>query len=167
MATGSPDILHNLMRRRSRERANATRFSTFLKGYEDSTPLEYFEHYCGRVKETLHRFVSLDNSIHERLLDKEYEEDITSCEEYMDKTKRTIQKPSRRIDDSMDVSTTRLSIDGLTQRSVPASTGSVPRSVKLPAIKLEPFTGNTETWSRFWEQFRSSIDEDASLPTIN
>ena len=85
----------------------------------------------------------------------------------MDKTKRAIQKPSRRIDDSMDVSTTPLSIDGLTQRSVPASTGSVPRSVKLPAIKLEPFTGNIETWSRFWEQFRSSIDEDASLPTIN
>ena len=24
-----------------------------------------------------------------------------------------------------------------------------------------------ETWSRFWEQFRSIIDEDASLSTIN
>jgi len=33
----------------------------------------------------------------------------------------------------------------------------------LPAIKMEPFKGDVETWSRFWEQFRSSIDEDASL----
>ena len=39
--------------------------------------------------------------------------------------------------------------------------------MKLPAIKLEPFAGNVENWSRFWEQFRSSIDEDASLSTIN
>jgi len=39
--------------------------------------------------------------------------------------------------------------------------------VKLAAIKLEPFKGDVETWSGFWEQFRSSIDEDASLSTIN
>jgi hypothetical protein len=39
--------------------------------------------------------------------------------------------------------------------------------VKLPAIKLDAFKGDVETWSRFWEQFRSSIDEDTSLSTIN
>ena len=39
--------------------------------------------------------------------------------------------------------------------------------MKLPAIKLDTFKGDMETWSRFWEQFRSSIDEDASLSTIN
>jgi hypothetical protein len=39
--------------------------------------------------------------------------------------------------------------------------------VKLPAIKLEPFRGDVENWSRFWEQFRSSIDQNASLSTIN
>jgi hypothetical protein len=39
--------------------------------------------------------------------------------------------------------------------------------VKLPAIKMEPFKGDVETWSRFWEQFLPSIDEDASLSTIN
>jgi hypothetical protein len=37
----------------------------------------------------------------------------------------------------------------------------------LPAIKLEPFAGDVEIWSRFWEQFRSSIDDDASLSAIN
>jgi len=40
-------------------------------------------------------------------------------------------------------------------------------SVKLPAINLDPFAGNVETLSRFWEQFQSSIDDDASLSTIN
>ena len=39
--------------------------------------------------------------------------------------------------------------------------------MKLPAIKLEPFADNVENWSRFWEQFRSSIDDDTSLSTIN
>ena len=37
----------------------------------------------------------------------------------------------------------------------------------MPAIKLDTFKGDVETWSRFGEQFRSSIDEDASLSTIN
>ena len=101
------------------------------------------------------------------MLDKEYEEDVHTCEEYIDKTKRAIQKASRRIDSSLSVSTTRLSINGPTQEPAPALTGSVSRSVKLPAIKLEPFKGDVETWSRFREQFRSSIDEDASLSTIN
>jgi hypothetical protein len=32
---------------------------------------------------------------------------------------------------------------------------------------MEPFKGDVETWSRFWEQFRSSIDEYASLEMIN
>jgi hypothetical protein len=32
---------------------------------------------------------------------------------------------------------------------------------------MESFKGDVETLSRFWEQFRSSIDENASLSTIN
>jgi hypothetical protein len=39
--------------------------------------------------------------------------------------------------------------------------------LKLPPIKLQPFAGDVETWSRFWEQFESSIDNDPSLSTIN
>jgi hypothetical protein len=58
-------------------------------------------------------------------------------------------------------------IIGPTQQTAPAPTGSVTNSVKLPAIKMETFKGNVETWSQFWEQFRSSIDEDALLSTIN
>jgi hypothetical protein len=119
------------------------------------------------LKETLDWFISLDDSIHDLLPDKDYEEDIHACEEYIDKTKRAIQKACRRIDDRLSVSASRLSINGPIQQSAPALTGPVSRAVKLPVIKMEHFKGDVETWSRFWEQFRSSIDEDASLSTIN
>jgi hypothetical protein len=39
--------------------------------------------------------------------------------------------------------------------------------VKLSAIKIETFKGDVETLSRFWEQFRLSVDEETSLSTIN
>jgi hypothetical protein len=167
MADGSADMLHNLRRRRARDRANATRFYTILEGFKDSALLDNLEHYRGRLKETLDRLISLDDAIHDLLPDKEYEEDINTSEEYIDKTKRAIQKASRRIDNSLSVSPARLSINGPAQQTAPAPTRSVSRSMKLPAIKMEPFKGDVETWSRFWEQFRSSIDEDASLATIN
>ena len=32
---------------------------------------------------------------------------------------------------------------------------------------METFKGDVESWSRFWGQFRSSNDVDASLSTIN
>jgi len=101
MADGSADVLHNLRRRRARERANATRFSAMLEGFEGSTPLDDLQHYRGRLKETLDRLISLDDAIHDLLPDKEYEEDINTCEEYIDKTKRAIQKASRRINNSL------------------------------------------------------------------
>ena len=40
-------------------------------------------------------------------------------------------------------------------------------SVKLPPLKLEPFAGDVETWARFWEQFESSKEKDATLSTVN
>jgi hypothetical protein len=60
MADGSADMLCNLRRRRARERANATRFSAMLEGFEDSTPLDDVEHYRVRLKETLYTLISLD-----------------------------------------------------------------------------------------------------------
>jgi hypothetical protein len=41
------------------------------------------------------------------------------------------------------------------------------QKVKLPAIKLEQFAGDIETWSRFWEQFESSVDNNPSVSIIN
>jgi len=62
-----------------------------LEGFDDSTSLDDFEHYRGRLQETLDRLILMDDAIH----DNEYEEDIPACEEYIDKTKRSIQKASR------------------------------------------------------------------------
>jgi len=92
MADGSAEMLHNLKRRRARERANATHFSTTIEGFEDSTSLDDLEHYHGCLQETLDRLIALDDAIHNLLTDKEYEEDIHTCDEYIDKTKRAIQK---------------------------------------------------------------------------
>jgi len=99
----------------------------------------------------LDRLIALDDAIHDLLPGKEYEEDINTCEEYIDKTKRATQKASRRIDNSLSVSTARLSIYGPTKQTAPALSGSVTRSMKLPAIKMEPFKSDVETWSRIWE----------------
>jgi len=94
-----------------------------LEDSEDSIPLDDLEHYHGRLKETLDRLISLDDSIHELLPDKESEEDVHTCDEYINKTKRASQRASRRIDSSLSVSTTRLSINGPTQQPAPALTG--------------------------------------------
>lgn len=112
--------LHNLKRRRARERANATRFSTLLDGFDDSTSFYDFDHYRGHLQETLDRLIALDDAIHDLLPDKEYEEDITTSEEYIDKTKRAIQKAIRRIDNDLSTSTARLNIHGSTQPNTPS-----------------------------------------------
>jgi len=154
MMTEEPTVkIHNLKRRRARERANATCFATLLDGFEDSTSLDDFEHYRGRLQETLDRLISLDDAIHDLLSDDEYEEDIKACEEYIDKTKWAIQKASRCMANDLSASTARLNIHGSTQPTATVPIGPVTQSVKLPTIKLEPFAGNVETWSRFWEQF--------------
>ena len=94
------------------------------------------------MQETLHRLTSLDDAIHNLLSDNGYEEDIKAYEEYKDRTKRTIQKASRLMDNDVSASTTRLSIHGSTQPTATVPIGPVTHSVKLPAMKLEPFAGN-------------------------
>ena len=38
---------------------------------------------------------------------------------------------------------------------------------KLPTIKLEPFSGDIESWPRFWGQFQSFVDTNPSVSRIN
>jgi len=143
MMTEEPAVkIHNLKRRRARERVNATRFSTLLEGFDDSTSLDDLEHYRGCLQETLDRLISLDDAIHDLLSNDEYEEDIKACEEYIDKTKRAIQKASRHMDNDLSASTARLNVHGSTRPTATVPVGPVTHSVKLPAIKLEPFAGN-------------------------
>ena len=143
MMTEEPAVkIHNLQKRRAREWANATRFSMLLEGFDDSTSLDEFEHYRGCLQETLDRLISLDDAIHDLLSNDEYEEDIKACEEYIDKTKRAIQKASRHMDNDLSASTARLNVHGSTRPTATVPVGPVTHSVKLPAIKLEPFAGN-------------------------
>jgi hypothetical protein len=165
MAEGTGEILHNLRRKRGRERANATRLIT-MEGFDGSTPLDDLEHYRG-LQEKLDKLLSLNDAIHDLLPDKEYEKDTDICEEYIDRVKRAIQRASKHIDGSLSASAARLSLEGPTQQTAPAPAGRIIHSIKLPAIKLGTFKGDVETWARFWEQFRSSTDEDTSLSTIN
>jgi hypothetical protein len=109
-------ILHNLKQKRSRERANITRFSTMIDGFNDSTSLDDLEHCRGRLRETLNKVLSLDDAIHDILSDKEYAEDTKVCEDYIDKAKRAILKASRWTDGALSASTARL---GLTQPTNP------------------------------------------------
>ena len=47
------------------------------------------------------------------------------------------------------------------------STPPLSHHVKLPPLKLEPFSGDIEGWARFWELFEPSIDKDPSLSVVN
>jgi hypothetical protein len=42
--------------------------------------------------------VSLDDAIHDFLSDAEYDEDVETCEEYIDKAKRVILRASRELE---------------------------------------------------------------------
>jgi hypothetical protein len=92
MSDDPATILHNLKRKRSREKANATWFSMMIDGFDNSTSLDDFEHYRGRLQEILDKLLSLDDAIHDLLSDEEYAEDTKLCKDYIDKAKRAILK---------------------------------------------------------------------------
>ena len=53
--------LHNLKRRRTRERGNITCFVTEVGNFTDTMTLEDYEYYKDRLHETLGRLTSLDD----------------------------------------------------------------------------------------------------------
>ena len=54
----------------------------------------------------------------------------------------------------------------LTSPSLPSFTPIAP-TVKLPTIKLEPFSSDIESWPSFWEQFQSSVYTNPSVSQTN
>jgi hypothetical protein len=107
--------------------------------------------------------IALDESVHDLLEDKEYAEDAEKCEELVDGAKRAVRKADRFIKDEGG-------------EAAPLTTGSsqiahsqltVSQGIKTPTIRLEPFAGDIETWSGFWEQFESYVDKNQSVSTIN
>ena len=63
--------IKKLKRKRTTERAKATRFITTINEFTGDTPLDDYEHYRGRLQETLDQLVRLDDSIQDLLEDRE------------------------------------------------------------------------------------------------
>jgi len=63
--------LHKLKRKRTRERGNITRFSDSIYSFTVETARDDYEHYKGRLEETLEQMLKLDDAIHDFLTDEE------------------------------------------------------------------------------------------------
>ena len=157
------DSLPILKRKRTTLRSNIKWFVTVINDSMEETTLDDLEHYRNRLQETLHHLTSLDDSIHGSLSDVEYATDVESCEVYIDSAKHAIYKATRATDSKLSASMSSLR---LASTPLPPSTPIAP-TIKLPTIKLEPFSGVIELWHHFWEQFQSSTDTNSSVSHIN
>jgi hypothetical protein len=103
----------------------------------------------------LGRLTDLDDAIHDLLSDAEYATDEEKCEEYIDSAKLAIQKATRAIRRKLAASVADASL----AQSTPETTtpAAVTHSVKLPPTRLQPFSGDVETWSR--GRFLEASDE--------
>jgi hypothetical protein len=160
------DELANLKRKRATLSSNVTRFTTTINGFSDTTTLDDVEHYRDRLQETLDRLTTLDDSIQNLIEDEEYAMDVDTCEEYIERSKRAVQKVSRAIETKISNSLRNVTVTPPGLNTVTSPSLATP-TVKLPTIKLDPVTGNIEQWTRFWEQFDSSIDKNPSVSQIN
>ena len=158
--------LHNLKRRRARERGNITRFVTVLGKFTNTTTLEDYEYYKDRFHETLGRLTSLDDEIHEILDDSECDAEQQTREEYIESTKRAILRTSLQIERHLATPAANVTITDTCATAATVALIAPSATITLPPMKLEPFSGDLQTWARFWEQFKQSID-DTSLTTIN
>ena len=157
------DNLPILKRKRATLRSNITRCATAINDPTEGTTLDDLQYYRNRLQETLDQLTGLDDSIHSLLNDVDYATDVESCEVYIDFAKRAIYKATHTIDSEISSSVSRMS---LSSAPLPCCTHIAP-AVKLTTIKLEPFTGDIETWPRFWEQFQSSVYSNPSVSLIN
>jgi hypothetical protein len=125
------------------------------------------EYYKDRLKETLVRLTILYNEIHDLSDDNEYEADLPKCKEYIESAKHAILRTSRHTEKCLATSVSNVMITD-TRKAVATAAPIAPFStLRLPPIKLGPFSGDIETWARFWEQFEQSIDKDPELSTIH
>ena len=101
-----------LKRKRTTERAKATRFITSINEFTGDTPLDDYEHYRGRLHETLDQLVQMDDSIQHLLQISEYSADADVCE-YIYYAKRAILKANQEIGRRLASSAANLSISEL------------------------------------------------------
>lgn len=138
--------LRNLTRRKpTTQRANDTRFIGLLNDTDDATALDEVEHYHDRLQESVRNLMDLDDAIQDFLDDVEYDVDVQTCEEYMDKCKRAIRKARNFVEQwssARDSNVTPPKSDALARFAIAPV-------IKLPTIKLKPFYGNIEEWRGF------------------
>jgi ElaB/YqjD/DUF883 family membrane-anchored ribosome-binding protein len=111
-------------------------------------------------QETLGDLTSLCDEIQELLDDSEYDADLQACEEYIESAKRAIIQTSRQMENHLATSTANATITDTGEAAATVALIAPSATIRLPQIKLEPFSGDTETWACFWEQFKQSIDND-------
>ena len=125
--------IKKLKRKRITERAKATRFISTINEFTGHTSLDDYEHYRGRLQETLDQLVRLDDFIQDLLEDSEYTADVEVCEEYIDSAKRAILKANQEIGRRLAFSAASLRISELP--SAPTARPPSAHSVKLPPTK--------------------------------
>ena len=117
-------------------------------------------YYNDRLRETLNRLTLIDDEVHELLDDSEYKADLQKCEEYIESANRAILRTSRQMEGHLETSTANVTITDVRETPATAAPITPSATVSLPPIKLEPFSGDIETWARLWEQFKQAIDGD-------
>ena len=102
--------MKKLKRKRATKRTKTTRFITAINESTENTPLDDYEHYRGRLQETLDQLVRLDDAIQDLLEDCEYTLDVETCEEYIDSAKRALLKSNQEIGKRLASSTANLRV---------------------------------------------------------
>jgi len=111
----------NLKRKRSTERAKATRLIININEFKGDNPLDDYEQYRCQLQETLDQLVRLDESIQDPLEDSEYTADVEACKEYIDSAKRALLKAKQEIGRRLASSAANLSVSELPSALPPDS----------------------------------------------
>ena len=97
----------------------------------------------------------LDDTIHDLLTDEEYAADVTTCDEYIETAKCAIQNVGHwleKLNPAAPDNRTPSQTLPLANHKDGVNTPSLSHHVRLPYLKLDPFSGDIEGWARFWEQ---------------
>ncbi|GBN56159.1 hypothetical protein AVEN_124033-1 [Araneus ventricosus] len=172
-----------LKRKRSYVRGNITRF---CNKFSINGSQEEIDFTISRLSETFKELKILDDKIHALLFDDELIElDVIECADYEDKTKLTIFKERKalenfkvpNIDSTPDAAISPNEAMNAPYYPFPSCYASgfspnapmtyIQSTVQLPTMEIEPFDGDIEKFHMFFEQFSSSVDLNQRLSTID
>ena len=103
------------------------------------------------------RLIGLDDEIHELLEDSEYEADPQKREENTESAKRAILRVPHKMEIHLSTSTANFTINFAGEAAATVSPIAPSAAIYFPAIKLEPISGDIETWARIWKQFKQLL----------